>query len=863
MRLLRIRLSDFRGVEQSEVRLESPGVTVVVGPNEVGKSSLAEGLRLVRQYKSASSHRDVKAVQPTHRDVGPEVEIEVQTGPYHFVYLKRWLRKHRTELTVLAPRREQLSGDEAHDRVEAMFAETLDAALWDALQQVQGDSLQQPALGRATPLQAALSGRAGADDGSAHAALVDRAAAERSLYLTATGRPTKELADAEQRLADAEHEVVASREALARVEADVETHARTVARLAEVQPRVHEREQVLDDVERRHTEVVGLRRELERARAAVREAELVAADAQRRATDRRALAAEVAERERAVASLVTEHEQVVARLDETRALLAPAVERRDAARRDLTSLAEAVTEARTRVERSHAAQELTALRDRVQRAQKAADEVRAAHEAQERNGVDAAVLRRVEQAHQDVESALAAARAGAARVVVEPLGDTPVLLDGRPVVRVVEHDVIAETEVDVPDVVRVRVLPDRSADQQAERVARAKEALAVLLAEHDVPDLVAAREKAAEHADLVRAADTAASTRDVALAGETLDRLIARLAVLEERAAATPVEPLEQLEDALAVAEQQRRAAERERDEAQADHDRLAERVSGLQADLARADARRDAACGERDRLVARLEADRAERDDDVVERAATEADAAVEQARAEADGLQAGLEGLGAELLEVELANARGALARARDEIAELEAERARLEAVLDDRGRDGLQDRLDAALAAEHDAQRACTGVRARAEAARLLHEVLERHQHETRARYVEPFRREVELLGRPVFGPDFSVEVADDLSVESRTLAGVTVPFAGLSGGAREQLALLTRLATARLVDPDDGAPVVLDDSLGFSDPERRRRLATVLALAGRDAQVVVMTCDPDRFSDLGEAHVVRLG
>lgn len=862
MRLLRIRLKDFRGVEESEVRLDAPGVTVVVGPNEVGKSSLAEGLRLVRQYKSASSHRDVKAVQPTHRDVGPEVEIEVETGPYHFVYTKRWLRKHRTELTVLAPRRQQLSGDEAHDRVEAMFAETLDATLWDALQQVQGDSLQQPALGRVTPLQAALSGRAGADDGSVHAALVDRAAAERALYLTSTGRSTKELADAEQRLAEAEHEVAQAREALARVEADVEAHARTVSRLADLQPRIAERAEVLAEVERRHHTVVGLRRELERAEAAVREAGLVAADAQRRVDDRQALVAEVAERRRSVDALDAEHEQVAERLAETETLLAPAVERRDTARLAHADAATVLTTARRQVELARAGAELASVRDRVQRAQKAADELRAAHEAQERNGLDAVALRRVEQAHLDVDSALAAARAGAARIVVEPLGDTVVHLDGRPVVRVVEHDVIAETEVDVPDVVRVRVLPDRSADEQAARVGRARDALAALLSQHDVPDLVAAREKAAEHADLVRTADAAAATRDLVLAGESLDRLTARLTVLEERAEAAPAEPLEALEDALDTAEQAVRDAERERDDAGTEHDRLSDRVGVLRADHARTGARREGAHAELDRLVARLEADRADQLDEALRAAADAAALAGDAARAEVVRLRAALAELGEEMLEVELENARGAVENAGREISSLEAERVRLESVLDDRGRDGLQDRLDAALAAHHDAERAHEAVRARAAAADLLHEVLQRHQHETRARYVDPFRREVETLGRPVFGPDFAVEIADDLSVESRTLEGVTVPFTGLSGGAREQLGLLTRLATARLVDPADGAPVVLDDSLGFSDSVRRRSMATVLALAGRQAQVVVLTCDPDRFADLGQARFVAL-
>jgi uncharacterized protein YhaN len=52
------------------------------------------------------------------------------------------------------------------------------------------------------------------------------------------------------------------------------------------------------------------------------------------------------------------------------------------------------------------------------------------------------------------------------------------------------------------------------------------------------------------------------------------------------------------------------------------------------------------------------------------------------------------------------------------------------------------------------------------------------------------------------------------------------------------------------------------LILDDSLGFADPERLRALGVVLAAVGRSAQVILLTCQPDRFSHLGGAHIVTL-
>ena len=39
--------------------------------------------------------------------------------------------------------------------------------------------------------------------------------------------------------------------------------------------------------------------------------------------------------------------------------------------------------------------------------------------------------------------------------------------------------------------------------------------------------------------------------------------------------------------------------------------------------------------------------------------------------------------------------------------------------------------------------------------------------RHRDTTRARYVAPFRTEIERLGRPVFGPSFEVEIDSELA------------------------------------------------------------------------------------------------
>ena len=84
-----------------------------------------------------------------------------------------------------------------------------------------------------------------------------------------------------------------------------------------------------------------------------------------------------------------------------------------------------------------------------------------------------------------------------------------------------------------------------------------------------------------------------------------------------------------------------------------------------------------------------------------------------------------------------------------------------------------------------------------------------------------------------------------------METRSHDGQTIDFGDLSGGAKEQLGILTRFAIAQLV-AGGGAPVVIDDALGSTDATRLQLMSTLFDRVGRQAQVIVFTCMPGRFS-----------
>ena len=88
MKYKRLRITNYRGVESTEIEFDSRGLTLVQGPNEVGKTSLGEAIGILFEYPDSSKHSAVVAVRPVHRDAGSEIELEAESGSYKFVYSK-------------------------------------------------------------------------------------------------------------------------------------------------------------------------------------------------------------------------------------------------------------------------------------------------------------------------------------------------------------------------------------------------------------------------------------------------------------------------------------------------------------------------------------------------------------------------------------------------------------------------------------------------------------------------------------------------------------------------------------------------------------------------------------------------------
>jgi uncharacterized protein YhaN len=871
VKLHRLVLTNYRGIVNREIDFPDHGVVVVSGANEIGKSSMIEALDLLLESKDRSTKKEVKQVKPINADVGSEVSAEISSGPYRFVYRKRFHKKCETELTVVAPRREQLTGDEAHDRVRAMLAETVDNELWHAQRVLQAASTAPvdlsgcDALSRALDVAAAQSDTDAALSGT-EPLLIERIDAEYGRYFTATGRPTGEWAAVASRLADAEKAVVGCAAAVAEVDDRVRRHAILTEQVAELsQQRIAAGPRLVaaKAATARIAEVSGQ----------AREAELVAAAA---AAGSAAAGAAHAGRLRLLAEIQTR----------TATVAATEAESREAADAQLVVAAEAaVADAALEA----AAQAQTTVQRRAEAARRAVDQLADREEAH-RLGVRLAKIGEVQRDHdrtreklsavtiteqllRQIETASAAVDRAAdqlasisAEVEFTATADIELSVGGRRVSLSAGESwsmtATGATVVEVPGVLVARVTPGATAlDAQAEHAA-SQQGLADALAAGGVADLAAARDADQRRRELQSSRDQLAATLAGLCGDEQPDELRARLARLQEGlpdllavdATAARAE-LDAAQQARAVAEAEWEAGRRAAAAAASRLTETSTRATVLQNQGATGRAELDAA-------AQRLAHERVSAGDADLASTADIASRALHAAEQRVAELAVALSAAEPDSVAAELAAATEAAELLADRYEETARALREVGIELSVFGTEGRKGKLDDAEIEREHAAGEHTRVRRRARAAQLLRSVMTRHRDTTRLRYVEPYRTELQRLGRPVFGSTFEVEIDSDLCIRSRTLDGTTVPYDSLSGGAKEQLGILARLAGAALVAKEDSVPVVVDDALGFTDPGRLAKMGEVFDAVAADGQVIVLTCSPDRYDGVTGAHRIDL-
>jgi len=871
VKLHRLILTNYRGISHREIEFPDHGVVVVCGANEIGKSSMIEALDLLLESRDRSTKKEVKQVKPTHSDVGSEVSAEISCGPYRFIYRKRFHKKCETELTIITPCREQLTGDEAHERVRAMLAETVDSDLWHAQRVLQSASTAAVDLSGCDALSRALDVAAGDSGGlcGTEPLLIERIDTEYARYFTPTGRPTGQWAAAIARLADAEAAVAECAAAVAEVDDRVARHAVLTEQVADFSqrriaagPRVAAAREAADRI----AELTAQQREAQLVAAAAAATSAAATAAH---TGRLQLLAEIDARAAAVAETEAQAHQAASAHASARAEAEACDATLQRATQVLADLQCRVDAARRGVDRLADLEEADRLSTRLAK-------VDAIERDRERICAELSTIAVTEELLRRIEDACAAVdRIGdqlastSAAIEFTAAADIHLVVGGERISLSAGQSwsitAAGSTVVEVSDVLTARVTPGATTLDIHTKHAAAQQEMAAALAAAEVADLAAARSADQRRRELVSARDQLGATLAGLCGDEQIDEMRSRLAQLR---AQHPAEPAPGATD-IGAARAELDAAQQGHAAASTDceaHRQAATTAAAALAELStRATVLQNTLEAQRAELQAtagRLAAERASVSDEELAAAADSALRAAQAADQRVGELAAALAAASPDAVAAELAEATKEAESLRERYEEAARALREITIELSVFGSEGRQGKLDAAETEREHAATEHSQIGARARAAKLLRSVMTRHRDTTRRRYVEPYRAELQRLGRPVFGPSFEVDIDSDLCIRSRTLNGITVPYESLSGGAKEQLGILARLAGAALVAKEDAVPVVVDDALGFTDPDRLAKMGQLFDSVGTHGQVIVLTCSPDRYDGVRGAHRIDL-
>lgn len=247
------------------------------------------------------------------------------------------------------------------------------------------------------------------------------------------------------------------------------------------------------------------------------------------------------------------------------------------------------------------------------------------------------------------------------------------------------------------------------------------------------------------------------------------------------------------------------------------------------------------------------LEAERASLSDAALAGRVAEAQAAAHQATEAWASARARLQELGIDRQREEVSHWERLLEAHRKQRASAKDDGHRKAGELDMMRRQGRYDLLmEESLALEAEEKRLAE-LREQAEAVKLLRQLAVEEYGKAEDRLLTPVYQESgRLLNLLWKDSSFNLE-RDTWRVKSVNRNGVSEVFGMLSGGAKEQLSVIVRIALAQVLAKERAAmPLILDDILGWTDDARLKQMVRVLEVAAQQMQVIVLTCHPTRFA-----------
>lgn len=870
MKLRAIDLTNIRRFAGQRASLSEigDGITVLSEPNEFGKSTFFDALHALFFERHGSRNASVRALQP-HAGGAPEVAVEVDLPEGRYRIAKRWLQRPQAQVSD-ATDRLVAQADEAEAWIDRLIGGGLagpTGLLWvrQGLTGLEPDGnstderrLRERGLAARRDLLSSVAGEIDMMTGGRRMDAIQARVAEALARLATPGDRPK--AGGEWKRALDEVTALAAEEAelrprAERLSGDLIRRAevqRTLTRLTDPRDSAA-RAEALTQAREAHQAALAHQDRIDKAEAALR---LAVLDHEKQEAEIARLTGMSLRAEEAGAALTRATEaarEAVTRAEAIAARDRAAAQAHEAAAHTLRELNNRLAAA----SRGRAALAARARADDLQRRLERASDLQArldkARGQRNRMTVNAKALEAAAQAQSALDLARARAEAQAVTIEARPEGPAQAMLAGRPLAAG-PQPILAAAELSLPGFGSLRIDPGSSRGAEgAAAIASAEKALSSALSRCGVCEDLAAAQRAWAEAQSLDATIAQSAALLTEVAPEGLDSLRAALARAQAEAETAPeaaeaVEDVEVLTAAFAQAEETEAEA---RATARTAHD------MAVNAGEARAGAEATRRTAERQLAAARAEAGEPEA---LVRRIAAlqESLPVLLQTCIEAEKALAALRAAAPDLATTEARRTRAQAAvdeaaretgRAREDLASLNATIAAL-------AEEGIEERLSALAGARVEAEARAGRYEAEVAALTRLRRALDEARTRARDAYFGPVLRELQPL-LSILHPGAQLTI-DDASLLPATLTrdGQAEPLDILSGGTHEQVAILTRLAFARLfAAAGRSVPIILDDALVHSDDDRIEAMFDALHRSARDQQILVFTCRQRAFAALG--------
>ncbi len=890
MKLRSLAVNQFKKFTTPK-RLEGieDGLNIIVGPNEMGKSTLLDALRAVLFEKHDSKAKTIRNMQNERNQAAPVVELgfELESGTY--TISKRFMKKNYARLRC--PDGTVFEGDAAEGRLRELLnfsepgtkggsPETL--GMWNVLWVKQGQSFGAIDIPKSASanLHGALESEVGTVLGGRRGRelpqMIERQLGE---LVTRTGRSTGKYKIAEGRVSDIAEKLEKLKEkkkGLSDTLKELEDDQGKLQRLSDVARDEADRAE-LDTARKRRNEVAELENRVKAAESELEVLKLRLQQTMQREQERHNLKNDIDREKNTLGDLREKREEILEREKQARENLEKLKTEKDKAETAAKDADDALS-MRSRI--LGAVEIKTRISELRIKLDKALDAEKRQMEAQKRVAsisVTEEMIRRIESAEKEMEKAANRLNATSTLITFEIQNPSGIEVDGSPLTSGEDSlQAVSPTTITIPE--RGKILIEPAAENRDELLGRIEEAesrLRNILDEagistvKDAQALYDSRKKALSEEEFARKESElyAPRTDEYEAGAQSLASYMKSLErSLENQADSLPAQNLPELQEAetaLRNAADKSDAARHALEKARTALDAPEKVLRSFAKELASAEAIYEESEKRLKNLLDRL--------------GKAESECAENKLLEETEAAQSTVAAQ-----EASVAKMRAELSED-DTLEQAEARVERLQKAADDRrkkqqnleiniGR--LKERvhvlegagIDEDIERENRQLEICEREFGRLErevqVLSLLLDTLRNAEREAKELYLSPVTDRMRPYLQRLF-PGSDITIDEDLRITGVIReAGYEEPFPLLSMGTQEQIAVLVRLAFAEmLVEQGRPATVVLDDALVFSDDTRMERMFDILTVASRRVQILILTCREQLFENVG-GHTLSL-